>query len=441
MSVLPPATIAIIGAGPIGLEAALYARFLGYDVRVYDRGRLAETVLRWGHVRLFSPFGMNASPLGRAAIEAQDPQWRAPSGDAIMTGREFAEAYLLPLAATDLLRDHLHERTEVVSVGRSESLKSDLVGQASRGDDHFRLLVRDAEGSERVDEADIVIDASGTFGNHGWLGQGGIAAVGERSASERIAYELPDILGDDREHYLSRRVLVVGGGYSAATSVVALAALADDVPGTSVVWVTRPHVVEGETATETAAEPIPLIPNDRLVQRDTLARAANALAADATSVIEYRRNRWVRAITLDTATERVVVELTDGDEEADTVTVDEIIAHVGYRPDHGLSDELQFHRCYASDGPMKLAAAMLAEASAQTPAQAPVNCLDQSSAGPDALFTPEPDFYVLGAKSFGRSSRFLIAAGLEQVRDLFTIIGDRADLDLYHTQASPGGAT
>jgi thioredoxin reductase len=437
MSVLPPATIAIIGAGPIGLEAALYARFLGYDVRVYDRGRLAENVRRWGHVRLFSPFGMNASPLGRAAIEAQDPQWPAPADDAIMAGREFAEAYLLPLAATDLLRDHLHERTEVISVGRSASLKTELVGQASRGDDEFHLLVRDADGRERLDTADIVIDASGTYGNHGWLGQGGIPAVGERSAGERIAYELPDVLGEDRQRYAGRRVLVVGGGYSAATSVIALAALADDVPGTNVVWVTRPRIAEGETVTETAAEPVPLIPSDRLIERDTLARAANALAADTTSVIEYRPNRWVRAITLDATTERVDVQLTDGDEQSDTVTVDEIIANVGYRPDHGLSDELQFHRCYAGDGPMKLAAAMLAA----TTVQSPVDCLDQSSAGPEALLTPEPDFYVLGAKSFGRSSRFLIAAGLEQVRDLFTIIGDRADLDVYRATASRGGVT
>ena len=51
------------------------------------------------------------------------------------------------------------------------------------------------------------------------------------------------------------------------------------------------------------------------------------------------------------------------------------------------------------------------------------------------LVTPEPDFYVLGAKSYGRDSRFLIAHGLQQIRALFTLIGDRADLDLYATMA------
>jgi hypothetical protein len=41
--------------------------------------------------------------------------------------------------------------------------------------------------------------------------------------------------------------------------------------------------------------------------------------------------------------------------------------------------------------------------------------------------------YILGAKSAGRSSSFTIADGLQQVRQLFTIIGDREQLDLYKT--------
>jgi hypothetical protein len=38
---------------------------------------------------------------------------------------------------------------------------------------------------------------------------------------------------------------------------------------------------------------------------------------------------------------------------------------------------------------------------------------------------------VLGSKSYGRNSNFLFATGLEQIRSLFALIGDRADLDLY----------
>jgi hypothetical protein len=70
--------------------------------------------------------------------------------------------------------------------------------------------------------------------------------------------------------------------------------------------------------------------------------------------------------------------------------------------------------------------------------------LDPATTGPQALLNPEPDFYILGAKSYGRNSRFLIATGLKQIRDLFTIIGDREDLDLYTSMAkglnTSGGA-
>src|SRR5688572_16040920 len=101
MAVDTPARIAILGGGPIGLEAALYARYLGYEVALFERGRVAEHLLEWGHVRLFSPFRLNRSPLGLAALSAQNPDWKPPADDSIMTGRELAEQYFLPLAASD----------------------------------------------------------------------------------------------------------------------------------------------------------------------------------------------------------------------------------------------------------------------------------------------------------------------------------------------------
>src|SRR6266851_1988222 len=64
--------IAVLGAGPIGLEAGLYARQLKLPFTIFEQGRIGEHVWRWGHVRLFSPFGMNSTPLGRKAIFSLD---------------------------------------------------------------------------------------------------------------------------------------------------------------------------------------------------------------------------------------------------------------------------------------------------------------------------------------------------------------------------------
>src|ERR1700731_971152 len=94
----PEMRVAILGAGPIGLEAALYARALQLSFTIYERGRPADHVWRWGHVRLFSPFGMNATPLGRAAARKQKPGQELPGDDACLTGREHINAYLGPIA-------------------------------------------------------------------------------------------------------------------------------------------------------------------------------------------------------------------------------------------------------------------------------------------------------------------------------------------------------
>src|SRR5271155_4490826 len=90
--------IAILGAGPIGLEAALYAKTLKYPFTIYERGRAAEFVLRWGHVRLFTPFGVNVTPLGLKSVHSARPNRDLPKDDAYITGREHIEAYLTPLA-------------------------------------------------------------------------------------------------------------------------------------------------------------------------------------------------------------------------------------------------------------------------------------------------------------------------------------------------------
>jgi len=411
--------LAIVGGGPIGLEAALYGRYLGYEVQVFEAGTVGDHVRRWGHVRLFTPWRMNCTSLGIAALAAQQPGRTMPDAESPPTGRELVEEYLLPLASSDLLSGCVHEHTAVVAIGRQGLLKAERVGQPSRGDVPFRLLVRDAEGQERVATADVVIDASGTYGQHNWMGNGGIPATGESAAAARIEYGLPDVMGRDHSDYVGRRVLVIGAGYSAATTVVALAELADSEPATKVVWVTRGATGKG------GGGPVPGISGDRLPERDRLSEAANRLAGEQARNVVHHGATHVESVAWHEDGDRFTVRLSGTC--AGEIEVDRIVANVGYRPDNRLFAELQVHECFASGGPMKLAAALLGESSA--------DCLDQVGRGPGTLLNPEPNFYILGAKSYGRGSRFLLSIGYEQIRDVFSIIGDREDLDLYASMA------
>ncbi|MDA1055642.1 MAG: hypothetical protein O3C40_35045 [Planctomycetota bacterium] len=414
MAVDTPARIAVLGAGPIGLEAALYARFLGYDVDIYERGHVADNILRWGHVRMFSPFGMNRSTLGLAALRAQDESYLPPGDEEILTGLEYADRYLLPLSQTDLLADHLRLGIEVIGVGRPELLKGEEIGTEERADSDFRILCRDTAGAETVVTAEVVIDTTGVFGNPNWAGEGGLPAIGEMAVRDRIEYGVPDILGSAQSQYASRKTLVIGAGYSAATTVVALAKLVEAAPDTHVTWLVR-------QASETG--PIAPIVDDRLPERATLTIEANRLAAGASPNVVFKPRTTLASVHYDEAAGKFHVELSG--EQDGRAEFDAIVANVGCRPDNRIYQELQVDECYATEGPMKLAAALQGSSTG--------DCLAQTAHGPQSLTNPEPDFYILGAKSYGRNPNFLVSIGLEQIRDLFTIIGDRQDLDLYET--------
>jgi len=414
MAVDTPARIAVLGAGPIGLEAALYARFLGYDVDIYERGNVGENILRWGHVRMFSPFGMNRSSLGLAAIRAQDQSYQPPSDDTILTGLEYADRYLLPLSQSDLIADHLKLGTQVLAVGRPNLLKGEMIGREERAAAGFRILSRDRSGRELVSTATVVLDTTGVYGHPNWAGSGGTPAVGELAHRQRIQYSVPDVAAAERDKFANKNTLLIGGGYSAATTVVALGRLAQEAAETRVTWITR--------CPASPSGPIPVIPQDGLPERAALAAAANQLATAGASGINFQPSTTLTGLAYDDSQRRFQAELAGAG--AGTFEFDNIVANVGYRPDNSLYAELQVHECYASQGPMKLAA-LLSDASA--------DCLEQSSQGAASLLTPESHFYILGAKSYGRNSNFLLAVGLQQIRELFTLIGNRADLDLYKT--------
>ncbi|MGI8558685.1 MAG: NAD(P)-binding protein, partial [Solirubrobacteraceae bacterium] len=66
--------IAILGSGPIGLEAALAAAERGLDFTVYEAATtVGGFVRRWSHVSMFTPWEMNVSPRARAALGGAAP--------------------------------------------------------------------------------------------------------------------------------------------------------------------------------------------------------------------------------------------------------------------------------------------------------------------------------------------------------------------------------
>ncbi|MCK6548613.1 NAD(P)-binding domain-containing protein [Myxococcota bacterium] len=382
--------LVVIGAGPIGLEAALGATARGLDVTVLEKSDLGASLRRWGSTRLFSPFGMNVSARAKALLGAA-----APADDAILSGAEHVERVLVPLARSDALAGRIHTGARVVSVGRARMTKGDMPGHPLRHERPFRVLYETARGEEVI-EAEHVIDASGVYGQPCFVGAGGVPARGERRVRDHIIQHLGD-LEARLDALAGRRVLLLGNGHSAANAILMLQRRAIEAPDTRVTWVVRSP--NGRPCIEQADDP--------LVERRATVARANDLAQRPPSFLAMERRAQIEAIDEDGAAMRV--RLTNGRAHV----VDAIVAMTGYRPDHSLTSELTLDLSPVTEGVGGIHRAL----------SNVTDCLCVPRLSPADLASGEPGFSLAGSKSYGRATTFLLQTGLgqlETILDAFT---------------------
>jgi thioredoxin reductase len=395
----PKPHIAILGSGPTGLEAALAATEAGLSFTLYEAApEVAGNVRAWGHVRLFTPWEMNVSPRMRRSLEAAGAP--VPGGADCPTGRELADRLFAPLAALPPVAPHLKLGTRVLGVAREGLLKHEEIATPERGRRPFRLLLADAAGREWTERADLVIDSTGTYSHPNRLGDGGIPAPGESELGSAIRRDIPDFAREAAE-WAGKTVLLAGTGHSAQTAAGELAEIARHAPGTRVLWALRSPEPSWGAQSE-----------DPLPERARLTATAAELASGASPAIEPHRGVAVESITRKNGKVEVVLRNGTGSK---TVTVDRILALTGYVGDAGLYRQLQVHECYATSGPMKLAAALLGAGAG--------DCLAQTTHGVETLKNPEPGFFILGSKSYGRNNTFLMRVGWQQVAEVFGVVG------------------
>lgn len=396
--------IAVIGAGPVGLAAAAHLVERGLPVKVYEVGEtVGASVRSWGHVRLFSPWEFNIDLAARTLLKRSG--WQEPPADIYPTGRELADAYLTPLAETPELAPVIEVGARVSAIGRHGM---DKVTSRDRDARPFALSITNAEGRGRRDLARAVIDTSGTWTTPNPLGAGGLPAEGEGAFRDRIAYGIPDVLGRDRADYAGRTALVLGAGHSAANVLLDLDRLAERVPGTAAIWITRgtdlKRVYGGGASDQLAARGELGSRLQQLVEsgRITLVTgfAVTALRADG---------------------QRLTVEGDTADGVRTLGPIDRIVACTGQRPDLQVTRELRLELD-----------PWLESAKALGPLIDPNlhSCGTVYPHGHRELSHPEAGFYTAGIKSYGRAPTFLMMTGYEQVRSIAAAIaGDMAAAD------------
>ncbi|HBJ34716.1 MAG TPA: hypothetical protein DDZ51_08125 [Planctomycetaceae bacterium] len=171
MTLDPPGRIAVIGAGVLGLEAALYGRFLGYDVVVFERGEVGQSL----RSRLSEPLPVLPSgclsSLALAAIAAQNgPDAPGAQRPLPITVGQWVNEGLARLAQTDLLRGRVVTSCNVSAI---ELVDVDLDAKDSGGetaiDDpmemeivgdvppDFRLVIEPDAGQQSLDFEAIIL--------------------------------------------------------------------------------------------------------------------------------------------------------------------------------------------------------------------------------------------------------------------------------------------
>jgi SAM-dependent methyltransferase len=291
----------------------------------------------------------------------------------------------------------------------------DKMKTAGRDEAPFEVRVRSGAVEETL-LARAVIDASGTYGTPNPLGANGLRAIGETECREHIFYGIPDVEGAHRARYAGRAILVVGSGHSAFDTLLDLLRLVSAEPRTTITWAVRRSDI-GAMYGGGEADALP---------------ARGSLGARLRPLIESGRVRLVTGF-LTREVRRQGGGVTVLDAQGRTLgPFDEIIAVTGLRPDLTMFGELRLDLDPTVESPRALAP--LIDPNVHSCGTVPPH-------GVEELRQPEPNFFIVGMKSYGRAPTFLMLTGYEQVRSVVAALsGDleaarRVELTLPATGA------
>ncbi|MGE7941785.1 NAD(P)-binding domain-containing protein [Lysinibacillus xylanilyticus] len=402
--------IVIIGAGPIGLAAAAHLVEQKQAFILLEAGNeIAHNIRTWGHVTLFSPWRYNINKAAKALLEGS--AWQEPSLETIPTGHELIDLYLKPLAELAQIKPSIRLNSKVVGISRQ---LNDKMKSKNRVNQSFNVYVEKGDDINII-EAKAVIDATGTWGNPNPANSTGVWLQTEKALADHIEYGIPDI-NTNTKRYANKKIAVIGGGHSAINTLLALAELQKEHPSTKLVWIMRKRSVEEAYGGE---------------EKDALA-ARGALGIRIHELVDTGKVEVVTPfyISLIKKEENINIIGTLNEEQKVLTGFDELIVNAGNRPDLTMNSELRLSIDTATESVQALAP--LIDPNEHS-------CGTVRAHGEEVLRQPEKDFYIVGAKSYGRAPTFLMATGYEQVRSITAYLsGDeeaskRVELELPET--------
>ncbi len=404
--------VAIIGGGPVGLAASAHLSKRKIPFILFELGQtVGQNILSWKHISVFSPWKYNIDKVAEELL--LETNWQAPNKEALPTGKELVEMYFNPFSQHPSIKPFIHLNSKVVSIGRKGL---DKMKTANRESKPFVITVIE-NGQTKYYEAKAVIDSSGTWNQPNPIGSGGVFAEGEKELKKHIYYGIPNIKEENRNRYIDKNILVVGGGHSAVNVLLDLADIQKDYPKTQINWVLRKKDISA------------------------IYGGKEADALEARGALGIRIEELVHSKKLNIFTPFHILKLfknengiqIEGEHDGiieSILNIDEIISNTGSRPDLDIIREIRIDLDAALESVFDLAE--LIDPNVHS-------CGTVRPHGEHELRHPEMDFYIVGSKSYGRAPTFLMATGYEQVRSVVAYLaGDyeaakRVELELPET--------
>ncbi|MEM7475485.1 MAG: hypothetical protein AAF483_10880 [Planctomycetota bacterium] len=371
-----PATILVIGGNPVAIEAALYARFLGYSVFVADKGRVGKDLKSKADTPMPLPWSQLTSSLGLAALEAQKPGSAASlKPDQVPSHAEYVEKYLVAVAKTDLLYESIQINSPVLSVRRSGCSISQEMELEEAAEHEFRAVLHSTKRGQYSNPFDIALDCIGLKQESCGLGMGGGLACWESEIKEQSDSELAangffrNPVGVPKLDLSRRqRVIVYGDDKAAVQQVESLQSTLEGALGARLLW---------------------LVPKGSPILEDSEAKRiaeAEVSGFAQEQIWGIERIQW----NDDSQTWQLGLQ----------TTLEEIL---DYECHYFCQNGIQ----HASKAATEVVP----------------NLIDRSG-----VATSQPHYYRLDS-----DSEETLAQSLERIRQVFALVGGREDLDLYST--------
>ncbi len=387
-------TFVIIGAGPTGLSAGVHVKIRGVEPLILEKvPSVGSTIESWEHVAAFTPWRYVMDIKVTEILKKQG--WKEPADlEHLPRGREIIDQYLKPVAQLEELQGRIQYNAEVIGVSKAGYSK--LHGlQEERNKVPFRVHYKASDGTVHVVEADGVIDASGTLHNPNPIGVDGLPVLGEQENKSRIFYGIPHAEGKDKATYKGKTTMVLGGGHSAIGSALGILKLKEEDINTKVIWGLRSKGIEKLLGGGI---------NDELPARGAIGQAAKKAIDDgALELLQELKIERIEKIG-----DRLRLDaLVEGEKRS--VKVDSIVVNTGFRPNLHMLSEVRLALDPAVEAPKILAP--LVDSNFHS-------CGTVKPHGVDELSHPDKNFFMVGMKSYGRSTAFLMLTGYEQVRSI-----------------------